>query len=76
VAEAAIDDLNSEILGYIMERLFAESARNAIRLPIRVKKTAWVPCCRRYAVRSASIRRALHPGGVDLPMRIFPTQCR
>ena len=38
VAEAAVDDMNPEIFGYLMERLFAEGALDVAWVPIQMKK--------------------------------------
>ncbi len=38
VAEAAIDDMNPEIFGYLMERLFAEGALDVVWIPVQMKK--------------------------------------
>lgn len=38
VAEAAIDDMNPEIFGYLMDRLFAEGALDVVWVPVQMKK--------------------------------------
>jgi len=38
VAEAAVDDMNPEIFGYLMERLFSEGALDVVWVPIQMKK--------------------------------------
>lgn len=40
VIEANIDDLNPEIYGYLMERLFAEGAWDVYYTPVQMKRTA------------------------------------
>jgi uncharacterized protein (TIGR00299 family) protein len=38
VAEANIDDMNPELFGHVMERLFAEGALDAVLIPVQMKK--------------------------------------
>jgi uncharacterized protein (TIGR00299 family) protein len=71
VAEAAIDDMNPEIFGYLMDRLFAEGALDVIWVPIHMKKnrpgTLLQVLCRSEQV--ASVARCILAESTSLGVR-------
>ncbi|MCJ8503051.1 nickel pincer cofactor biosynthesis protein LarC [Desulfatitalea alkaliphila] len=62
VVETCIDDMNPEIFGYLMERLFAEGALDVFWVPVQMKKNrpgTWVQVLCRPERRGAIVERLL-----------------
>ena len=80
VLEASLDDLNPQVFGYVMERLFEEGALDAFGVPAQMKKIVRARCLRFCASlrmpansrRSCSLRQRLWVfGGGMKPGRLY-----